>query len=65
MNNSPALISLNDVCERTSLSRTAINNHRSAGTFPKSVALGEKRIAFVAVEIDQWIQDRIAARDAA
>lgn len=34
-------------------------------TFPRPVKLGDNRTAFVAAEIDQWIEDRIAARDAA
>lgn len=62
-NISPALISMSEVVKRTSLSRTAINVHRSKGTFPKHVMLSEKRIAFVTSEIDQWIAERIADRD--
>jgi prophage regulatory protein len=58
---SPRLVSLNQVCEMTSLSRTAINKHRAAGTFPKEIPLGDRRIAFVRAEVEQWIADRIAA----
>lgn len=61
----PVLISLNEVCRLTSLSRTQINNYRNQGRFPVAVPLGDKRIAFVAAEVDQWICDRIAAREAA
>lgn len=57
------LISVKEVCRRTSLSRTVINRYRNAGTFPRAVKLGEQRIAFVAREIDDWIADRIAQRD--
>lgn len=60
----PKLISIKNVCDLTSLSRTAINRHRSAGNFPKAVILGEKRVTFVADEINEWINQRIAARDA-
>lgn len=63
-NISPALISISEVVKRTSLSRTAINVHRSKGTFPKHVILSEKRIAFVSSEIDAWIEERITARGA-
>ena len=60
----PALISLNQVCALTSLSRTAINARRSAGTFPRAVDLGgPKRIAFVRSEVEAWIHERITARD--
>ena len=58
----PALISLNDACRLTSLSRTAINRWRDQGRFPRAVPLGDKRVAFVRAEVDQWIRDRIAER---
>ena len=58
-----ALVALREVCAMTSLSRTAINQRRASGAFPKPVPLGEKRIAFVRAEVEAWIADRIAARD--
>ncbi|KAB2738781.1 AlpA family phage regulatory protein [Brucella anthropi] len=61
-NVAPTLISLNDCCALTSLSRTAINKMRSAGKFPDPVNLGEKRIAFVRSEVVAWLEDRIASR---
>ena len=57
----PQLISLNQVCALTSLSRTAINKHRRAGTFPKEIPLSERRIGFVRAEVIAWVFDRIAA----
>ncbi|MDX0607001.1 AlpA family phage regulatory protein [Sinorhizobium medicae] len=59
----PVLISLNEVCSLTSLSRTAINRWRSLGLFPAAVPLGDKRVAFVKGEVEQWICDRITERD--
>jgi len=56
------LISLNDCCQLTSLSRTAINRWRGLGLFPQAVPLGDKRVAFVRAEIEQWVRDRIAER---
>jgi prophage regulatory protein len=61
----PHLISLNEACRLTSLSRTAINRYRSEGRFPQPVPLGFRRIAFVRAEVEQWIRDRIAERAAA
>lgn len=61
--NSPRLVSMNQVCAMTSLSRTTINMHRASGNFPKPVPIGEKRIAFVRAEVEQWIAERIAERD--
>lgn len=62
---SPQLVSMNQACAMTSLSRTAINMRRAAGTFPQPVPMDGRRIAFVKSEIEQWIRDRIAKRAAA
>lgn len=62
-NDNYPLVSLNDVCQMTSLSRTAVNIKRQRGEFPAAVSLGEKRVAFVRSEVDAWIDARIAARD--
>lgn len=59
---SPALVSLRDVCGMTSLSRTAINQRRADGRFPQPVPLGDRRIAFVRSEVENWIRERIADR---
>ncbi|OBQ96806.1 AlpA family phage regulatory protein [Mesorhizobium sp. WSM3879] len=56
------LISIKQASALTSLSRGAINIMRRQGMFPPAVQLGEKRIAFVRSEVDQWIRERIAAR---
>ncbi|MEY9581523.1 helix-turn-helix transcriptional regulator [Sinorhizobium fredii] len=61
--NLPVLLSLNEVCRLTSLSRTAINRWRSLGRFPGAVPLGDKRVAFVKAEVEQWILDQITERD--
>ena len=61
-NNTPTLVSLGQVMEMTSLSRTAINVRRANGKFPQAVPLGEKRIAFVRAEVVAWLNERIAAR---
>jgi prophage regulatory protein len=64
-NDNAVVISLNDCCDITSLSRTALNKHRAAGTFPREVVLGERRIGFVKEEVLAWLQARIDARRAA
>lgn len=63
--NTPALISLNDVCKLTSMSRTMINRYRADGRFPAAVELGDFRVAFVRKEVTDWIQAKISARAAA
>jgi prophage regulatory protein len=37
----------------------------AAGQFPKRVRLGACRVAWVAVEVQSWIDERVALRDAA
>ena len=64
-NDNQVLISIRDVCRMVSLSRTAISKLRAAGRFPKEVALGERRVAFVKTEVVAWIDERIDARRAA
>lgn len=56
------LISLNDACKLTSLSRTYINALRADGRFPAAVPMGFRRIAFVEGEVREWIDKRVAAR---
>ncbi len=63
-NDNHILISLNDICAMTSLSRTAINKMRDAGRFPVAVSLGDRRVAFVRAEVMTWLEARIAARAA-
>lgn len=58
----PILISMQDVCALTSLSRTMVNRLRLAGRFPDAVELGERRVAFVRSEVLAWIEERIAGR---
>lgn len=64
MNDNAIVISLNDACEVTSLSRASINRLRDSGEFPSEVVLGERRIGFVRTEVIDWLQARIDARGA-
>lgn len=63
--NTPVLISVKDAAKATSLSRTMLNRYRAEGRFPAAVELGERRIAFVRQEVQEWIQQRISGRAAA
>jgi prophage regulatory protein len=64
-NDNRIIVSINDVCQMTSLSRTAISKFRSTRKFPAEVSLGERRIGFVHTEVRDWIEQRISARSAA
>ncbi|MCC3243750.1 AlpA family phage regulatory protein [Methylocystis sp. WRRC1] len=59
----PTLVSINETCRLTSLSRTAINRKRDEGSFPQPVPIGTRRIAFVRSEVLAWIEARIAERN--
>jgi prophage regulatory protein len=61
------LLSVREVCAKTSLSRSTIWKRINAGAFPRPIKLGDDgiRTAFLESEIDQWIDDLIASRDEA
>jgi prophage regulatory protein len=56
------LVRLNDVKARTGLSRSTLYACVRDGHFPARVAISKRCVAWVEVEIDRWIADRIAAR---
>jgi prophage regulatory protein len=63
---SKKLISIKDVCRKTTLSRTALWKAMKTDAFPKPVMLGEGiRKAFLEHEIDAWIDGLAAMRDKA
>ena len=57
-------IRLPTVIERTGYRRTAIYEKIAAGTFPAPVKLGPRAIAWIEEEIKEWMDERIAERDA-
>lgn len=58
------LIRLADVTQATGLRRSAIYKYIADGVFPKAVPLGGGRVAWVEQEVQDWIAERIEARDA-
>lgn len=63
--NVPTLVSLNDACRMTSMSRSMLNRYRAEGRFPVAVDLGDRRVAFVRSEVVDWIDAKVAARASA
>lgn len=63
--NKPPLMAPKEAAAATSLSRTYLTMMAANGDFPKPVQLGERRIAYVRAEVEDWISDRIARRAAA
>jgi len=55
-----ALIRRQKVQELTGLSRSGIYEKMSRDVFPKPISLGEKSVAWLEVEIHEWIASRIA-----
>jgi prophage regulatory protein len=53
-------LSMRQVLERVGLSRTTLYERMGAGTFPQSVPLGPRRIAFVESRVDAWMQVQIS-----
>ncbi len=60
----PRLLRLPDVIRSTGLARSSIYDAIAAGRFPRPVPLTATARAWRSDEIERWIVDRIAARDA-
>ncbi|WP_108944154.1 helix-turn-helix transcriptional regulator [Shewanella halifaxensis] len=57
------LIRLKDVITYTGLARSTIYKYIEEGIFPKSVSLGDRAVAWVESEVQEWILERIEERD--
>lgn len=55
-------IRLNQVKEKTGLSRSSIYQFIKEGKFPAQVKLGQRAAAWVDSEVEDWISDRISNR---
>jgi prophage regulatory protein len=58
------ILRLRAVKEQTGLGTSTIYLKMTRGEFPRAVPLGEAAVGWLAHEIDAWIANRIAARDA-
>ena len=59
MNPPIRMLRLPDVIQKTGLSRSQIYRLVGTGTFPRQIQLGERVSAWIEVEIEQWLQERI------
>jgi len=50
------------VCQMTGLSRVTLWRMERAGTFPRSIPIGARRVAYARSELDGWIEERKATR---
>ncbi|EMW1607078.1 AlpA family transcriptional regulator [Vibrio cholerae] len=55
-------LKLKEVMEKTALSRSAIYRKMNDGEFPQPVSLGERAIAWVESEVDEWMEKRLERR---
>lgn len=55
-------LKLREVMEKTALSRSAIYRKMSEDAFPKSVNLGDRAVAWVESEVDEWMEKVIETR---
>lgn len=51
-----------EVLRRTGLSNSQLYRLIAAGRFPRPVSIGDRAVAFVCSEVDQWVAQRIAER---
>jgi len=63
-NNHHRLIRLREVLAITGLSRSHVYNLATQGKFPAPLKLSERSSAWILAEVNGWINERIANRDA-
>lgn len=56
-----AILRLPGVKTRTGLSRSTIYLRISEGRFPKPISLGDRAVGWVEADIDEWLDQQIAA----
>lgn len=61
LNNPPSLLRLGEVVARTGLARSTLYQLISQGQFPAPIPLHGRTRAFVASDVDAWVQARIDA----
>ena len=49
------------VCAKIALSRATLDRMVAAGEFPPPLRLTERRLAYNAVDVEAWMQDRLEA----
>lgn len=60
----PTLLRLPEVKRRTGISRSLIYRLIQEETFPRNIPLGGRTVAWSSIDVDLWINERIAAAKA-
>lgn len=55
-------LKLKEIMEKTALSRFAIYRKMNDEEFPQSVSLGDRAVAWVESEVDEWMEERLQTR---
>ncbi|EOB3567827.1 AlpA family transcriptional regulator [Vibrio vulnificus] len=55
-------LKLKEVMEKTALSRSAIYRKMNEDQFPQSISLGDRAVAWVESEVDEWMEEVLVAR---
>ncbi|MGI2831417.1 AlpA family transcriptional regulator [Vibrio sp. B513a] len=55
-------LKLKEVMQKTALSRSAIYRKMNEDQFPQSVSLGDRAVAWVESEVDEWMEECLALR---
>lgn len=53
------LIKLTSVKSMTGLSKSTIYAMMNKGVFPKSISIGERSVAWIEMEVQKWIENKI------
>jgi len=56
------LIRIKEVMNMTGLSRSSIYTYKNKGEFPNPIQLSSRSVAWVRVDVEQWILDKINNR---
>lgn len=63
MSSSQFFLRMPELTRRTGLGKSTIYRMIRNGTFPKSVPLGPRSVAWLAAEVDEWGRSRVSDRD--
>ena len=55
----PQFLTPRQVCDRVALSRATLDRLVSAGKFPAPMRLTERRLAFNAEAVEQWMAEKL------
>lgn len=56
------ILRLDEVKSMTGLSRSSIYQKIQKNNFPKPISLGTRAVGWLSIELDSWVEERIALR---